>query len=199
LRHRLPLRTWVAIVAAGAGIAWMYLAELTGGEARHLWGVLVALGVPLAAAANWTLLQHQASRAAPAAGTSAAATSAAGTSAPAAPQTDMLIAVLLGASLSAAVTFPFALPWQASGTDLAWLAFLGAFQLAVPCLLAVWAARSLKAPEAALLSLLEVLFGVSWAWLAGGESPSQAVLGGGLLVLGALALNEAWALRERAK
>ena len=57
------------------------------------------------------------------------------------------------------------------------------------------AARTLKAPEAALLSLLEVIFGVAWAWLGAGEAPSTAVLGGGALVLLALATNEAVALR----
>jgi drug/metabolite transporter (DMT)-like permease len=184
LHHRLPLRTWLAILVAGVGIAWMYGSELTGGEPRHLWGVLVALGVPLAAATNWTLLQHQAAHAHKAASGE--------------PQADMLSAVLLGALLSALVTLPLALPLQASLHDLSLLALLGVFQLAIPCLMAVTAARTLKAPEAALLSLLEVIFGVAWAWLGAGEEPSAAVLGGGALVLGALAFNEWLALRERA-
>ena len=183
LHHRLPLRTWVAIVVAGIGIAWMYGTELTGGEARHLWGILVALGVPLAAAVNWTLLQHQAAH---------ARHGQAG-----APPADMLSAVLLGAVLSALVTLPLALPLQASRHDLSLLAMLGLIQLAIPCLMAVTAARTLKAPEVALLSLLEVIFGVAWAWLGAGEAPTMSVLGGGALVLGALAVNEWLALRER--
>jgi len=72
-------------------------------------------------------------------------------------------------------------------------------QLAIPCLMAVQAARVLSAPEAALLALLEVVFGVVWAWWGAGEAPSLAVLGGGLLVLGALASNEALAMRQRAR
>jgi drug/metabolite transporter (DMT)-like permease len=183
LKHQLPTRTWAAIIVAGIGIAWMYGTELTGGEARHLLGVVVALGVPLAAATNWTLLQHQAARA-----RSAHADE---------PQADMLSAVLLGATLSALITLPLAVPFQASGHDLSLLALLGVVQLAIPCLMAVTAARTLKAPEAALLSLLEVIFGVAWAWLGAGESPSVAVLGGGALVLAALGVNEALALRER--
>jgi drug/metabolite transporter (DMT)-like permease len=51
-------------------------------------------------------------------------------------------------------------------------------------------ARALPAPEIALLGLLEVVFGVVWAWLWAGEAPGASVLGGGLLVLGALAANE---------
>jgi len=179
LAHRLPVRTWAAIVVAGIGIAWMYGSELSGGDSRHLLGTAVALGVPLAAAINWTLLQHIASR-----------------SPGGAEQGDMLSAVLVGAALSALITLPLALPFQASTHDLGLLGLLGAAQLAIPCLMAVSAARALKAPEASLLSLLEVLFGVVWAWLGAGESPSVAVIGGGTLVLGALAANEAMSMRQ---
>ena len=73
---------------------------------------------------------------------------------------------------------------------------LGTVQLAIPCLLAVAAARVLPAPEISLLALLEVVFGVAWAWLGTGEKPTAAVLGGGLLVLGALAANEWVSLRQ---
>jgi drug/metabolite transporter (DMT)-like permease len=69
-------------------------------------------------------------------------------------------------------------------------------QLALPCLLAVSAARVLPAPEVALISLLEVVLGVTWAWLGAGERPSGAVLGGGALVLCALVANELHALRR---
>ena len=76
---------------------------------------------------------------------------------------------------------------------------LGVLQLAVPCLMSVAAARHLSAPEASLLALLEVVFGVLWAWLGADESPSRDVLVGGALVLGALAGNEALALRRTAR
>lgn len=111
----------------------------------------------------------------------------------------MLPAVLLGALISAAATLPLALPFAASAHDLGWLALLGVVQLAIPCLLVVWVARVLPAPELALLALLEVVFGVLWAWLGAGEAPTGTVLAGGALVLGALAANEAVALRERAR
>lgn len=181
LGHRLPLRTWAAIVAAGVGIAWMYAAQVGGGEARHLIGVAVAFAVPVAAAVNWTLLQHL---------------HHGGGSADAAP--DMLAPVLLGAALSALLTLPLALPFAATPRDLGWLALLGVVQLAIPCLLSVRVARVLKAPEISLLGLLEVLFGVTWVWLGTQEAPTPAVLGGGALVLAAMAANEALALRHSA-
>lgn len=175
LGHRLAVRTWGAIVVAGAGIAWMYAREVGGSDARHLVGMLVALCVPLAAALNWTLIQHNRSAA----------------------QQDMLPAVLIGALLSALVTLVPAFPFEATPRDLALLAMLGVVQLAIPCLLAVNVARSLSAPEISLLGLLEVVFGVLWAWLGANEAPAATVLTGGLLVLGALAGNELLALRER--
>jgi drug/metabolite transporter (DMT)-like permease len=180
LGHRLALRTWGAVLVAGAGIAWMYGAELGGSDTRHWIGIAVALCVPIAAAVNWTLLQHVQHKA--------------GDDAP-----DMLAPVLLGALLSALLTLPLSLPFVATSHDLALLGLLGVVQLAIPCLLAVRVARVLSAPEISLLALLEVVFGVLWVWLGSDEAPSAAVLGGGLLVLGALAANEALALRRVAR
>ena len=49
-------------------------------------------------------------------------------------------------------------------------------QLAIPCVLSVVCARVLKAPEVALLALLEVIFGILWAWLGADEVPAAEVL-----------------------
>lgn len=180
LKHRLPVRTWAAIALAGAGIAWMYGHEISGGGLQHLLGTAVALLVPLAAAVNWTLLQHLKGQEAP---------------------PDMLAAVLLGALISAAVTLPLAWPLQGSAHDVSLLALLGVVQLAIPCLMAVAAAKVLSGPEISLLSLLEVLFGVAWAWLGAGEAPGAVVLAGGGLVLVALVGNEwlGWQAQRRAE
>ena len=53
--HRIPLRTWIAIALAGAGIAWMYGEQFGEGA---MTGTLVALCVPVALACNWTVVQH---------------------------------------------------------------------------------------------------------------------------------------------
>lgn len=179
LHHRLPARTWGAILLGSAGIAWMFGHEMQGG-AGSLLGVGVAFAVPLAAATNWTLLQHAHRQAADAPG-------------------DMLVAVLLGALISAAVTLPLAWPLQAGAHDLGLLAGLGLFQLALPCLLVVRLTRVLAAPEIALLGLLEVVFGVLWAWLGAGEAPSSATLTGGVMVLAALVGNEVLGLHARTR
>ena len=218
LKHRLAARTWLAIVVAGAGIGWMYGSQVSGGDARQWLGTLVALAVPVAAATNWTLLQRLARRPAAAApraadsvasdttnsATNSATNNAANGAtthrpASAAAPADMLVAVLLGALLSALLTLPLALPFEASAHDLRLLGLLGVVQLAIPCLMSVVAARTLSAPEASLFALLEVVFGVVWAWLGAGETPTFAVLGGGALVLSALIANEAMALRSRSR
>jgi len=171
--HRLPARTWSAIVVAGAGIAWMYGTQL--GEGLLL-GTLVALCVPIAGACNWTVVQHAHAKGR---------------------DIDLVPAVLIGAVISSLLSLPLAWPLQANAHDLGLLAFLGLFQLAIPCVLSVLCARVLKAPEVALLALLEVIFGIVFAWLGAGEEPESSVLAGGALVVGALVFNEWLGMRER--
>ena len=190
LQHRLPRRTWLAITVAGAGIAWMFGQQaFTSGASMT--GALVALGVPIAGATNWTLLQYLHQRHA------RQATGAVGGGLAGAPGPDMLPAVLLGALLSAAVTLPLAVPLSATLHDLSLLAGLGVFQLAIPCLLVVTLTRVLPAPEISLIGLLELVFGVLLAWVGAGEAPGPTALSGGALVIGALLVNEGLALRER--
>ncbi len=172
----LPLRTWVAIVAAGVGIVYMYgsqvLSAFTTPQVNAsglLIGSLAALCVPVAGAINWTVVQRSQSHG---------------------EQIDLVPSVLLGALLSALLTLPLAAPFAATGGDVAWLALLGLVQLAIPCALAVVCARSLKAPEVSLLALLEVIFGIVWAWLWANERPGSEVMVGGGVVIAALLINE---------
>ncbi|SFM66562.1 DMT family transporter [Variovorax sp. OV329] len=171
--HRLPTRTWAAIVVAGAGIAWMYATKLEQGQ---MLGTLVALCVPLAAACNWTVVQHASAHG---------------------HKVDLVPAVLIGAVISAAATLPLAWPLQASLHDISLLAFLGLVQLAIPCTLSVMCARVLKAPEVSLLGLLEVIFGIAFAWVGANEVPAPQVLTGGTLVIAALVVNEWLGWRAR--
>lgn len=180
LHHRLAARTWAAICVAGVGIAWMFAREAQVSSPGQMGGIAVALGVPIAAAINWTLLQHLHHGDGDAEDDSR----------------DMTSSVLIGALISVGVTLPLSLPLQASAHDLGLLALLGVFQLAVPCLLVVRLTRVLPGPEIALLGLLEVVLGVVWAWLFAGEQPGAATLAGGALVIGALVANQALALRS---
>lgn len=171
--HRLAARTWVAIAVAGVGIVWMYGSQIGQGAMA---GSLVALCVPVALACNWTVVQHAHAKG---------------------DDVDLVPAVLVGAALSALLTLPLAWPFRANAHDVGLLAFLGLFQLAIPCVLSIACAKVLKAPEIALLALLEVIFGIALAWLGAGETPSPTVLGGGTLVVGALLVNELLGWRQR--
>ncbi len=171
--HRLPPRTWGAIVAAGLGMGYMYGTQVSGGPIA---GTLVALCVPMAGAVNWTVVQRSHAQR---------------------HGVDLVPAVLLGALISSLVTLPLALPFQATAHDMGWLALLGLVQLAIPCALSVMCARVLKAPEVSLLALLEVIFGIALAWLGANEAPGSTVLTGGALVIGALATNELLGWRQR--
>lgn len=171
--HRIPGRTWLAIAVAGMGIAWMYGSQVSGGQ---LPGTLVALCVPMAAALNWTLVQRSQAHG---------------------EKVDLVPAVLVGALISSVLTLPLALPLRATVHDVVLLALLGLVQLAIPCALSVVCARVLKAPEVSLLALLEVIFGIAWAWLGANEIPQAAVLGGGALVIVALMVNELLGWKER--
>ena len=169
LKDPLPARTWVAAGAAALGIAWMFASQL---ERGHLLGMAVAFLIPVAAAINVVVLR--ASHA----------------------HLDLVPAVMLGGALSCLIALPFALPFSATPRDVALLAFLGFFQLALPCMFLVLASRALTAPEIALLGLLEVVLGPLWVWLGAGEEPARATLLGGAIVLSALAMNELAAVRR---
>jgi drug/metabolite transporter (DMT)-like permease len=168
LKDPLPTRTWIAAGAALLGIAWMFSAQLS----AHYAGMAVAFIIPVAAAINVVVLR--ASHA----------------------HLDLVPAVMLGGALSCLIALPFALPFSSSTNDLVLLAFLGFFQLGLPCMLLVFSSRALTAPEIALLGLLEVVLGPLWAWLGAGEEPGRATLLGGTVVLAALVLNELAAVKR---
>lgn len=174
LGYCIPKRTWIAIAVAGAGIAYMYAAQVSGGQIA---GTLAALCVPIAGAVNWTVVQRSQTRG---------------------QNIDLVPAVLVGAVVSSLVTLPLALPLQASGHDIGLLALLGLVQLAIPCSISVVCTRALKAPEIALLTSLEVIFGILLAWAGAGEAPGDTVITGGALVIGALVANEILGWRRMA-
>ena len=170
LKEPVAPRTWIAAIAAMVGMVWMFHSGL---EAAQVAGMLVALIVPVASAANLIMLRR------------------------ARAQVDFIPAVMLGGAMACVIALPFALPFAATGRDVLLLALLGVFQLGLPCALLVLASRVLSPPEIALLSLLEVILGPLWVWLGAGERPAAATVIGGAIVLGALVLNELGSLRRR--
>lgn len=177
LRVRLGAGSWIAIALAVFGIWWMVRDGLNaqGLTPRDVSGMVIALGVPLAAAMNVVMLKRWQISVA------------------------LAPAVLIGAVLSAALMLPLAWPLQPTSKDLVILAGLGFFQLALPCFLMLRAVPVLAAHEIALISMLEVLLGPLWAWWGAGELVATATLQGGLLVLCALVLNEVLGRWQRSR
>ncbi len=169
LGERIRTKTWLAIAVAGFGIWWMVR---DGVSSEGIAGMLIALGVPIAAAINLVVLRKMQA------------------------QVDLGPAVLLGGLLSCAATLPAAWPLSATPNDLAILAFLGLFQLALPCVLMVGVAKHLAPQEIALIALLEIVLGSLFAWAGAGEALSVATLQGGAVVLVALIGNELLPDRE---
>jgi drug/metabolite transporter (DMT)-like permease len=173
-RRPIGRRTWIAIAVAALGVAAMYAFDLSGLDARHGLGLLIAIGIPLASAVNWIIVQRHGA------------------------VVDLARAVLLGAVVSAVVVLPWTWPLRAPLADIGWLAVMGILQLGIPCVIAMRAAPALAAPTAALLALAEVPFGIGWAWWLSAEQPGSATLWGGACVLAALVYSEAGSARPPA-
>lgn len=171
LKQKSTPRTWIAITLAFLGMVWMFASSLSEMNDGRLAGMALALGVPIAAAANFIIFKK------------------------AGQESDLIPTVFLGGVLSALIMLPLAWPLQASPHDIAIMALLGVFQLGVPCMLLIRAAKSLSPAEISLLSLLEVLLGPLWVWLGVGEVPSQSTIVGGAIVLLGLVLHEMDPLR----
>jgi drug/metabolite transporter (DMT)-like permease len=165
LKSPIPARTWIAITIAIVGMAIMFGSALEGKSGAAA-GMLVAFGVPLASAVNLVVMKRIHAK------------------------VDLAPAVLIGALISCAVTLPLAFPFAATTKDVLLLSILGVFQLAIPCVLLIRAAKHLSAPETALLGMLEVIMGPLWTWLFASETPTTNTLIGGAIVIGALVLNE---------
>jgi drug/metabolite transporter (DMT)-like permease len=84
------------------------------------------------------------------------------------------------------VALPFADAASASRRDIGLLAVLGVTQIGLGLVFLTIGARLIPAAEVALLTLLEVVLGPLWVWLALGEHPSAATLAGGAIVLAAV-------------
>ena len=84
---------------------------------------------------------------------------------------------------------PFASPAEIGGGDLGWLAALGIGQIGLGFALLTVGARLIPAAQVALISLLEVVLGPLWVWLAIDERPSTLTLVGGAVVIVAIVIQ----------
>jgi drug/metabolite transporter (DMT)-like permease len=101
----------------------------------------------------------------------------------------MAPAICLSQALVLAVVGPFAHPGSIGPHDLLLIVVLGVGQIGLGLAFLTLGARLIPAAEVALITLLEIVLGPLWVWLALAERPSTTTLAGGAVVVAAVALQ----------
>jgi drug/metabolite transporter (DMT)-like permease len=101
----------------------------------------------------------------------------------------MVPAICLSQLLVVLVAAPFAQPSTVGRRDLVFLVLLGVCQMGLGLVLFTMGARLIVASEVALITLLEVVLGPFWAWVAVSEKPSLTTVAGGAVVVAAVLLQ----------
>jgi drug/metabolite transporter (DMT)-like permease len=84
---------------------------------------------------------------------------------------------------------PFASPGEIGSGDVFWLAALGIGQIGLGFALLSVGARLIPAAQVGLITLLEVVLGPLWVWLALNERPSTLTFVGGAIVIVAIVIQ----------
>jgi drug/metabolite transporter (DMT)-like permease len=160
LGERVDRRTWIAMAVAIAGVALM-----TGGPGGpSAAGTAIAFVMTLSFAGLLVITRHRR-------------------------DVSMAPATCLGQVLLLVIAAPFATPADVDGRNLALLVALGIGQIGLGLVLLTIGARLIPAAEVALITLLEIVLGPLWVWLALDEQPSATTLVGGAIVLAAVAMQ----------
>lgn len=167
LSERVPLRTWVAMALAAAGVVLMVGGGVEGGTRA----VLLPLAMTVAFATVIVLSRHRSDI----------------SLAPAAFLSQVLVVICLG---------PFAEMGSASRHDWLLLALLGVIVASGIVLMTV-AAQRIPAAEIAIISLLQIVLGPLLVWLAYREEPAPGTLAGGAVIMLAVVVQAAGDLRRR--
>ncbi|MCZ7589661.1 MAG: DMT family transporter [Gaiella sp.] len=160
LSERVDGRTWVALALAGAGVVLMAAGSLDAGATA----VVLPLVVTAAFAAVIVIARHRR-------------------------EVSMMPATCASQPLVVLACLPFLELGSASGSDVAILAALGVGQMGVGLALLTIGARLIPPAQVAIISLLEVVLGPLWVWLAYDETPSTTTLVGGAVVVAAVVVQ----------
>jgi len=160
LSERIDGRTWAALVLAGAGVVLMAAGSFDAGAA--------AVGLPFLMTASFAavivIARHRR-------------------------DVSMMPATCASQVLVVVACLPFVAPGSASESDWAILAALGVGQMGLGLAFLTIGARLIPPAQVAVISLLEVVLGPLWVWLAYEERPSLATFLGGLVVVAAVVVQ----------
>jgi drug/metabolite transporter (DMT)-like permease len=153
-------RAWLAMAIAVAGVGLMVGGPDSGGVV----GVGVSIAMTLAFAIGLVITRHRR-------------------------DVSMAPATCLAQLLVLLVAAPFADPASVTQHDLVLLAVFGVCQIGLGLAFLTVGARLIPAHEVAIISLLEVVLGAFWVWIAFAESPGAATFAGGAIVVFAVLLQ----------
>ncbi len=115
-------------------------------------------------------------------------------------QTDMSVAILIGAVITMAASAGMALVGGtglvAPTVDAGLAVTYGALVIGAGIVMLTIGAKSVPAAEIIVLSMSEVVLASIWVWLAFGEVPSILTLVGGAIVLGSIAVQASIGMRK---
>jgi drug/metabolite transporter (DMT)-like permease len=169
LGEKVSRRTWFAMAVAIAGVALM-----VGGPSRpSLAGFSLSLFMSISFAGVIVITRHQR-------------------------HVSMAPATWLSQALVFVCAAPFASVAEVGPKDVALLAGLGVTQIGLGLIFLTIGARLIPAAEVALITLLEIVLGPLWVWIALGEQPGTATLVGGAVVLAAVVIQATGAPEEPA-
>jgi drug/metabolite transporter (DMT)-like permease len=153
-------RTWIAMAVAIAGVGLM----VGGPHHPSAAGLSLSLLMSVTFAATIVITRHRR-------------------------EVSMAPATCLSQLLVLLAAAPFAQPGDIGGQDLALLAGLGVGQIGLGLIFLTIGARLIPAAEVALITLLEIVLGPIWVWIALSEQPAAATLVGGAIVLAAVVIE----------
>jgi len=168
LGERVAAHTWFAMIGGLCGIGVMFsgAAELGG-----LYGNLLAFSIAASIAVQTLVVRKFR-------------------------DVKMEPAVFVAALVAGFAALPLAMPFEASGHDIAMMAAFGVVQLALPLTLYFYAARFLAAPTLIFVVLIDAVFAPIWVWLGFDEVPTRLVVIGASLILVSVAFNAGLSLRN---
>jgi drug/metabolite transporter (DMT)-like permease len=160
LGERVDGRTWVALALAGAGVTLMAAGSVDAGVA--------AVGLPLLVTASFAavivIARHR-------------------------QEVSMMPATCASQVLVVLACLPFLSLGSVGQGDWPVLAALGIGQMGLGLALLTIGARLIPPAQVAIISLLEVVLGPLWVWLAYDERPGAATVVGGLVVVTAVVVQ----------
>jgi drug/metabolite transporter (DMT)-like permease len=160
LSEGIPRRTWVAMGLAAIGVTGMVAGSIDAG----VLAVLLLLVMTASFAVVIVVARYRR-------------------------DVSMMPATCASQALVVIAAIPFATLGSATAEDWGLFFLLGTFQIGAGLALLTFGARLLPAAEVALLSLLEVVLGPVWVWIAYSERPSTATLVGGAVVATAVVVQ----------